>query len=1193
MRTSPTNIGLWMASAIAAHDYGYISVNQVIEKLTATMGTLKRLERHKGHLLNWYDIETLAPLEPRYVSSVDSGNLIGTLWTLEQGLAELIEAPLLDIKAFSGLCDTLRLLIENPTQDPRSAEEKAELARLQQMCEVVPPQASDALYLLRAIAENVMLLASRQDCNIAQPPLPSGSDPNRDHCWSREMARQISAWLAMADAYLSWIDILAEKPEEQLNELGLIAVHAIRHDLTHAPSLQDLADGRIATITLLGDIRRQHGSKQTPMTQWIDRVVAAFNLSQQRAKTTLAAGNELINDLRQLSAEIDMGFLYDRKRKLFSIGYNLSAGRLDNAYYDLLATEARLGSYVSIADGSVPLEHWFAMGRPYGAIGNKRVLLSWTGTMFEYLMPLLFQHSYGKSLLDKAARQAVNVQISYARKRRIPWGISESAHGDLDLNKTYQYKAFGVPELGLKRMIEEQLVVAPYASMLAIGIAPQATIANLKQLAGYGLLNEYGYYESIDFSRQPGPDSECGVIVKAYMAHHQGMAFLALTNFLCDNPFPRRFHATPQVRAFELLLQEQIPILPPLHYIATQKTAPMLLSMDQISPTTSTFHTPHTAIPRTQLLCNGSYTVMVTNSGGGYSQWRDYELSRWRSDRTCDAGGIFCYLHDPHSDQQWSTTYRPIANESDQYTVHFTSDRAIFQRNDRGLHSETEIVVSPQDDVEIRRITLVNRSTQQRQLNLTSYVELAMAPHNVDRQHPAFNKLFIETEALKEQRVLLARRRPRSDTDPALHVAHRLTLHASEPGAWEFETDRRAFIGRGNTLATARGVRQKLSNSQGFVLDPILSLRQQLPLEPGEQIQISLVIAAGESRQQVLELMEKYSEPQIIDWAMDFSWIAAQQQLRMLRIHPDDARRFQKLASHLLFPNNLLRASAKRLEENQKGQAGLWPYAISGDWPIALVTISETNDIALVRQLLQAHAYWSMHGLIVDLIILNEEDQSYDRPLQERLEQLINAHHSLLAGRERTGSVFLRSSEQIQDDDLRLFKAAAQIFLVATRGTLAKQLAIPDQTVQRPEPLPIKPPRQEPELPLPELPLTFFNGFGGFTADGREYVITLNPGLHTPAPWVNVMANPSFGTMVSESGSGFTWFGNSQRNRLTPWSNDPVLDPPAEAIYIRDEESGTFWTPTAAPIREKPPTESATAPAIASLSTIARALNNG
>lgn len=1158
MRTSPTNTGLWMLSTLAAHDFGYLTVDQVVEKLTHTMETIGKLERYEGHVLNWYDIQTLTPLEPRYVSAVDSGNLLGALWALEHGLDELIQTPVLDGKAFEGLRDTGEILKQVVQQEGIPGLDPHALDELMSVLEAPPDRLADALRLLRRVEGSVKALADKAR--------ESADGEARAAYWAGQMQTQVSAWLRITDRYLTWIEILDEKGEDEVSQLGLDALLAFRQDLHRAPSLLDLANGHIPCIQFLHSIREAAPSAADPLSEWLDRLLQAFAKSQWLAGEVLGLGEGLIKNVRELSESMNMRFLYDSERRLFSIGYNVSEGRLDSAYYDLLASEARLGSFVAIARGEVPIEHWFSMSRPYGAIGRRRVLLSWTGTMFEYLMPLIFQRSYGNSLLDKATREAVAIHIAYGRKRRVPWGISESAFGDLDLNKVYQYKAFGVPELGLKRGLEEEVVVAPYATLLAVNVAPRETVQNLKRLANLGLLNDYGYYEAMDFSRQPSREGERGLIVRAYMTHHQGMGFLSLTNFIHGNPIQRRFHAAARVRAVEPLLHERVPILPPLHHISTRERVPSVMSIGEAAPSVSKFDTPHTTTPKTQLLCNGRYGLMLTNAGGGYSQWGEFEITRWRSDRTQDPWGTFCYIHDVDSDRLWSNTYHPIGGKVEEYSANFALDGAVFRRADNGIQTETEVIVSPEDDVEIRRITLINRSVRTRRLNLTSYVELSMAPHNGDRQHPAFNKLFIQTEAVPEHQALLAYRRPRREDDPPIYVAHRFSLEHAEAEAMQFETDRRRFIGRGRTLANPMGVFQELSNSQGFVFDPILSLRQSLSLAHGQRIRVTLVLAAGETRQQVLGLMGKYSDPHAIDRAMAFAWASAQLELRLLRIQPHEARRFQGLASHLLFPNPLLRPPAERIHDNRKGQAGLWPYGISGDLPIALVAIGEARDISLVRQMLQAHTYWRMHGLRADLVILNEEASGYDQPLRERLERLIQAH-SMYTRIDQPGGIYLRSADLIPEEDLTLLRAAASVVLVAARGTLLQ--GVPMEAPGLSKPMAKKRAPREPSASLPFMELPCFNSLGGFTPDGREYSIYLGPNTHTPAPWVNVIANPTFGTLVSETGSGFTWYGNSQRNRLTQWSNDPVMDPPSEALYIRDEETGVYWTPTPSPIREE------------------------
>ncbi len=1160
MRTSPTNIGLWLLSLISAHEFGYQTLDQIIEKLMHTFDTISKLDRHKGHLLNWYDIQTLLPLEPRYVSAVDSGNLLGTLLTLEQGLKELIHSPLLDKKSIKGLRDTSEVLRHSSAIEGNDGIDNNVFGELIEKLDNPPDRITGVINLLKRMEGITRVL-------VNEVSMSSGPETEAVY-WARQMEQHVTSWLDISDRYLIWIDILNEKTEVEITQLGMDVMLAVRKDLVRAPTLYDLANGEIGSIQALKSIREFSPTDDISMYEWLQRLMEAYEQSKWLAGEMLGLGEEILQKIQQLSESINLRFLYDLERKLFSIGYNVTESRLDDAYYDLLASEARLGSFVAIARGDVPVEHWFSMGRPYNVIGRRRVLLSWTGTMFEYLMPLIFQRLTENSLLDKAVKEAVEIQIEYGRKRLIPWGISEAAYSDLDLNKTYQYKAFGVPGLGLKRGLEDDLVVAPYATLMAVNLAPKRTITNLKRLESLGLFSDYGYYEAMDFNRRPGREAEDGVIVRTYMAHHQGMGFLSITNFFHDQLLQRYFHADVHVRAVEELLHERVPTDPPIHYVTTRDRTTSVTSIAEAAPSVSKFDTPHTTTPKTQLLSNGRYGLMVTNSGGGYSRWGDFEITRWRADRTQDSLGTFCYIHEVDSDRLWSTAYHPSGGEVEGYSVNFALDRAIFKRTDYGIQSETAVIVSPEEDVEIRRITLVNQSSSTRHLNLTSYIELSMAPHDADRQHPAFNKMFIQTEAVPEYNALLGFRRSRKEDEAPIFIAHSITLEKTDEVSLEFETDRRQFIGRGRTLANPMGPSQKLNNTQGFVLDPILSLRKSLRLTPGQRIQVSMIIAAGETREEVIKLIGKFNDPPAIERAMDLTWASSQLELRLLRVQPDEARRFQMLASHLLFPNPLWRSPAEYIEENRKGQADLWAYGISGDLPIALVTISKMRDISLVRQMLQAHSYWRRHGLMVDLVVLNEESNSYEQPLREQLENLIQSH-SIYTGVDQPGGIFLRNKDQIPKEDLRLIMAVARVVLVAARGTLAQQLPIPTSVPELPIPLKKKPDPRDPSGLLPYMELPYFNSLGGFTSNGGEYVIYLGPNTHTPAPWVNVIANQNFGTMISEIGSGFTWYGNSQRNRLTQWSNDPVIDPPSEAIYIRDEETGVFWTPTASPIREE------------------------
>jgi cyclic beta-1,2-glucan synthetase len=1159
MRTSPTNIGLWLLSALGAYDFGYVTGDQFIQRVTKTFNTLDRLERFEGHLLNWYELHNLEPLTPRYVSTVDSGNLLGSLWTLDQGIQEVIDSPLFRDQASQGLADTLRVLREVLNRTGHRGRHREIFEKLEGMFLTSPKNLEEFILQIWFAVNSVddLLRLLTQDSQLDSEAV----------YWSEKLKQQLMAWVELIDRYLPWAQFILQEPKENLNFFNNEVKAAYRKFLSRPLSLKDIASGNIRFIRILESEYEQLPEPPDHLEAWVNRIREDFSRAKWYAGEMLSTAEDLVHRIRDLSDSMNLRFLYDKSRRLFSIGYNLNEQHLDPSYYDLLASEARLASFVAIARGDVQSDHWLALARPFAKVGHRYLLLSWTGTMFEYLMPMLLQRRFENSLLDMAAREAVAQQIDYARQRGVPWGISESAFSDLDNNRIYQYKAFGVPGLGLKRGLGDELVVAPYATMLALMIKPKAAIRNLEILDQIGLHDSYGYYDAIDFSRHRSRDGKRGVPARTYMAHHQAMGFLAINSLINDQPLQRRFHSDARVKATEPLLYERIPIAPPLNEFPSREHAGSLALSAEVAPSVSKFDTPHTPTPVTQIISNREYSLMITGAGGGYSRWRDFDITRWRSDTTRDNWGTFCYFRDTETDKVWSNAYQPVGGEADNYAISFTIDRAEIRRSDDGIESESVITVSPEDNVEIRRITLMNRTNRRRKLEVTSYLELAMAPHDADRRHPAFNKLFIQTEADPARGALIASRRSRDDDDPPIWVGHLITYEPASEGPMQFETDRRRFIGRGHTTADPVALNQDLTNTEGSVLDPILSIRRQVVMESRQRTRLSLILCVAETREQLLNLLDRYRESHSIDRALDLAWVQAQVELRQLRIHPDDARRFQQLASYMLYPSATFRPPGEVLRQNELDQSRLWPYGISGDKPIAVLSIAEAVDISFVRQMLQAHSYWYQHGLSADLVILNEESSSYEQPLNEELKRLIQAQSSL-TGVSQSDGVFLLNVDQIPEEDLTLLLAVARVSLVTSRGPLHQQLAGRSKNMEYPSSLPVSFVPEEPSAPLPYMDLAYFNGLGGFTHDGRVYAIYLGPEVQTPAPWVNVIANPTFGTVISESGSGFTWHGNSQQNRLTNWSNDPVCDPPPDTIYIRDEETGRFWTPTPLPVRE-------------------------
>ncbi|APV50312.1 cyclic beta 1-2 glucan synthetase [Betaproteobacteria bacterium GR16-43] len=906
---------------------------------------------------------------------------------------------------------------------------------------------------------------------------------------------------------------------------------------------------------------------------WTHALARQFEALREDLASPAEAGavrTEIERIARQCEAlaQMQYDFLYDRGRHLLAIGYNVTERRLDTGCYDLLASEARLACFVGISQGRLPQESWFALGRLLTTAGGRSVLLSWSGSMFEYLMPTLVMPAYEGTLLDETCRGTVERQIAHGRQRGVPWGISESGYNAVDAGLNYQYRAFGVPGLGLKRGLAEDLVVAPYASALALMVSPVEACVNLQRLDASGLAGRHGLYEAIDYTTARMPRGKTSVVVRSYMAHHQGMILLSLAHALLGRRMQRRFASDPLFKATLLLLQERIPraavvYRPPAELSALGESregeaAPMRL-----------FTTPDTPAPEVQLLSNGRYHVMVTNAGGGSSRWKDLAVTRWREDATRDAWGTFTYIRDVASGNFWSTAHQPTLKRPASYEAILAEGRAEFRRRDHDFESHTEIAVSPEDDIELRRLRITNRSRARRTIDVTSYAEVALAAVAADALHPAFSNLFVQTEIVADRQAILCMRRPRAPDEAVPWMFHLMAVHGAESTEVSYETDRAAFIGRGRTLAAPRAMTDagRLSGREGSVLDPVVAIRHRVTLDPEQTVTIDIASGIADTRDAALGLVGKYRDRALADRVFDLAWTHAGVTLRQINATEADAQLYARLAGSILYANPSMRADASVLLRNRRGQSGLWSYAISGDLPIVLLQVAETESIEIVRQMVQAHAYWRLKGLAVDLVIWNEDRGGYRQVLQDQIMGLISAGieaHVI----DRPGGIFVRRSEQISDEDRILIQSVARAIVSDRRGSLEDQ--VNKRTISEvrvPRLVPTRHAREAPDEAPPARALLLANGLGGFTPDGREYVITLAEGEATPAPWVNVIANAEFGSVVSESGHAYTWGENAHEFRLTPWHNDPVSDASGEAFYLRDEESGHFWSPSPLPSR--------------------------
>ncbi|WP_338471254.1 glucoamylase family protein [Niallia sp. XMNu-256] len=1023
-RTSPTNIGLYLTCILAARDFHFIDTPGLIQRLDRTLDTLDKMEKWEGHLYNWYDTVTLKPLSPIYVSTVDSGNLVGCLITVKEGLADLLH--LNDVTA---------------------------------------------------------------------------------------------------DTNYSEFDSLQIAFSEELTPVG---------------------SGKIL---------------RNPLSdEWIEK------------------GRKLIKRMDRMIRETNFVPLYDHDAKLFTLGYHVERHERDDILYDLMASEARTASFISIALGQVSVSHWKALGRTMTRVGKRPVLLSWSATMFEYLMPWLFTRTYRNSLWESTYKAVVERQIEYAKNRGVPYGISESGFYAFDYQMNYQYRAFGVPGLGFKRGLEQDLVVAPYATILSLPFAKNKALQTLKEIEKLNGRGKYGYYEAIDFTKRRLPENKKHMVVRSFMAHHQGMSFLTLANVLLPTPIYERFHRNKQVRAAELLLQERIPKKARFikHPALTQDHVENS-KQKQDAVSVREYRSPKTQTPEVNVLSNGSFTTVVTNSGSGFTLYKGLLVSRWRPDPVMDHWGNYVYIRDISTDRVWSPSYQPCKVESLDQHVGFGLDKATFTRIDGDLKTSMEICVSPEWNAEIRRITLNNTSEESKVVEVTTFTELALANPIADEAHPAFSKLFIRTEFDQHAGCLVAGRRPREKGDQTLWAAHKILLEGGQMGTIEYDTSRSSFIGRGYRLSEPQAIRSRLRGKVGSVADPAFIMRRRVSIKPGQQIQMFAITSVSENREEAIEIVRQLTPDHSMERAFQMAWNRAQIELRNLHLSSKEATEYQYLASQILYRSPLRKESESSILNNQKGQSSLWSYGISGDRPILLVRIENESQMPFIVKILTGHEYLRRLGILFDLVLLNESAGGYQQNLQESLQRA--AEHGVNRFGAGSSGVFAIPANQLPEEDKSLLLAVSRLILQAGGVSLKAQMRIPkdkDDAIKREKLVPATPlVSYSPSSDQYRLEDTknwqFFNSWGGFSPNGNEYNILIKDGHHLPAPWINVMANPKFGTFISELGTGYTWWNNSREFKLTPWSNDPVLDSPTETAFLRDEESGKVWSVTPSAIKAKEP----------------------
>ena len=1133
-RTSPTNIGLLLLSILAARDLGYLSTTDMVERIGKTVKTIEKLNKWKGHLYNWYDTATLSVLRPYYISTVDSGNLVGCLMSLKQGLLEYLDKPIIDINLAMGLLDTIEIANEE-------FDIELDHTGIKSYVSLNQVNMKEWYRLIQSLS------------------ISSEQKKNR---WGYKIYKYLYHLRDEAELFLP--------KAAYKNDLVYQADHETDyHSVFVKPIEENCSINKLVALypELLKKAKEMLKEQQAMQNKWLPEYIKDMDKNLECISKLKQQIEELIEKLKELINQTEFTPLYCAKRKLFSIGYNVEEEHLTKSYYDLMASEARQASLIAIARGEVKREHWLMLDRTLTMVEGQMGLVSWTGTMFEYLMPLLLMKSYTKTLWAQTYEFVLKCQQDYGRKRRVPWGVSESGFYAFDYRLNYQYKAFGIPNLGLKRGLINDTVISPYSTLLALGVSPKAAVENMRKLIKEGMEGQHGFYEAADYTSERLSEGKCS-IVQSYMAHHQGMGLVAMDNFINQNIMQERFHSDPHIKAAEILLQEKIPSRVIFAKDYKEKIEPVKDEDRKAVEYTTVLEYTDRLLPETHLISNGNYSVMITDDGSGYSRYNDIAVTRWREDSVHNKYGTYLFLRDIDTNEVWNAALAPNRQSADKYTITYAQDRAVYNISHGVIACQTEIIVSPEDDVEIRRISITNHSGQAKTIETTSYSEVVLAPQSSDVAHPAFSNLFIKTEYISKYSSLLAVRKPREEHRKPIWMLHSLFVESEILGGIQYETDRSKFIGRGRDISNPLAIENNypLSNSVGAVIDPIMSLRGRIKIEPGQTAIVSYITGVAQNKEKAIELADKYSEGSSIERAFELAWTRSQVELNYLNLTGEELESYRRMLSHIFFLSPTRKRFEQNIINNKKGQPGLWSYGISGDLPIVLVVIKSSDDVDFVHEVLKAHEFWRIRGLYVDLVIMAEDQASYTQPVYGQIQDLLTITYArdLI---DRSGGVFLRRSGNMPEVDKNLFITSARLVLHASEGPILTQLHVKEKALEQ-NYINGQHDKSNFKVHKVELPeLQFYNGYGGFDNYSKEYVIRLQEGQNTPLPWINVITNGSFGFQISESGGGYTWAENSRENKLTAWSNDPISDPHSEVIYIRDEETGYFWSLTPQPVQ--------------------------
>lgn len=959
-RTSSTNIGLALLAVISSYDLGYETQKNTLELLNKMIDTIYNLQKWNGHLYNWYNIETLEPLRPRYISSVDSGNFVGYLYVVKQ------------------------FLIQNGQEDTR-------------------------------------------------------------------------------------IDELIE--------------------------------------------------------------------------------------------HTDFTKLYNEKMQLFSVGYNVEENMLTDSYYDLLASEARQTSLVAIAKKDIEQKHWYNLSRTLTVLNKYKGLISWSGTAFEYLMPNINIPKYPGSLLDESCKFLIMSQKEYNKKLKIPWGISESAFNLKDLNNNYQYKAFGIPWLGLKRGLADEIVVAPYASMMAIIDEPIEVLKNLKQLEKLGMYNKYGFYESIDYTPTRLRKNETKAIVKTYMAHHQGLILLSINNLMNNNIVQKRFVQNPEIEAVNILLQERMPE----NIIITKEEkekVEKIKYIDYENATQREITKINTKLNNVNVIGNDKYTIIMDQKGNGYSKYNNILINRYKYTDD-EEQGIFFFFKNIKTKRIWTSNYMNYLSKADKYVMCFTPDMNKITRQDGNIETITKISVAPTEPVEIRRIELVNHGIEDETIEITSFLEPLISEKEQDYAHRAFNKLFLEYEIIED--TILIRRKSRDKSKSDMFLAVNLYAENEIIGETEFEVDKEKFYGR-EAIGLPKTVESSipLGRNIGLTTEPIVAIKNTVKIKANEKVAFNLIMCVSESKEKVIELINKFTNSETIKRNIELAKVKVEAESRYLNIKGKEIDLCQKILGYLIFPNPLKRIINKNKKVISAYVSELWKYGISGDLPILLVKVKDISDIEILKQVINVYEYLRVKNINIDLVIVDEEQHSYENYTREGIINIILNKNMGYLQNVRSGIFVLNN---LSKEEIQVLEFRANLVLDVSLGKIERQLTDLEEeyieTIKQIGDEKIPQIAEEPEQirkKLEDEQLKYCNEYGGFSLDGKEYNIRINKDNKLPTVWSHVLANEKFGTVVTENMGGYTWYKNSRLNRLTAWANNPTNDIPSEIIYLEDMENKKVWS---------------------------------